>query len=341
MDRQPSTLAIIKPGVPVPEGWHESYRKELTTVDDIDQLVTRQAMLDGLVHAFKKVGADASEVGKGMAWTELRIGELLGEPPGKGPGRGNKTSSANDVLKPNQIMQFRKMAWPSKHRKAVAAAIMDGQWRRNERLRVLEQFINEEKVSGAKSIDELDGVFSTIVVDPPWDWRDEGDVDQMGRGKPTYHTMTINELMAFPLGDKAAKDSHLYCWVTNRSMRKVFDLVDSWGFRFVTILTWNKPSFGMGNYFRGQTEHIVFAVRGQLPLRKKDVGTSFNWPRRKGGRHSAKPSQFYDLTESCSPGPYLDIFSRYQHNDEWTTWGENGSSIFAVPQPRNDDALGE
>jgi hypothetical protein len=28
--------------------------------------------------------------------------------------------------------------------------------------------------------------FSTIVIDPPWDWGDEGDVNQLGRAKPSY-----------------------------------------------------------------------------------------------------------------------------------------------------------
>lgn len=28
--------------------------------------------------------------------------------------------------------------------------------------------------------------FATLVIDPPWDWGDEGDKDQLGRAKPTY-----------------------------------------------------------------------------------------------------------------------------------------------------------
>ncbi len=321
-----NALAIIKPGVPVPSGWHQTYRQELTNIDDVNQLVTRQATLDGLVHAFKKVGMDAGELGKGMAWTELRIGELLGKPPGKAHGKtapGKNALTAVNALSPQQVVQFRKMAYPAKHRKAVTKSIVAGQWRRNQRLRVLERFANKEKVAKAKSIDELDGVFSTIVVDPPWDWKDEGDVDQMGRGKPTYDTKTFDELLEFSVGKKAAKNSHMYCWVTNRSMPKVFDLVDAWGFRYVTLLSWCKPSFGLGNYFRGSTEHIVFAVKGQLPLQRKNVGTWFEWPRVKGKKHSAKPPEFYDLAESCSPGPYLDVFSRYKHNDKWMCWGED------------------
>ena len=68
-----------------------------------------------------------------------------------------------------------------------------------------------------------------------------------------------------PIPTLAADDSHLYLWVTNRSKPKAYQLLDEWGFRHVTCLTWCKPSFGMGNYFRGSTEHLLFGVRGSLP----------------------------------------------------------------------------
>ena len=38
------------------------------------------------------------------------------------------------------------------------------------------------------------------------------------------------------------------------------------------------------------------------------------------GRHSAKPEAFYDMVESMSPGPYLDVFARRQRLG-WDTWG--------------------
>jgi hypothetical protein len=33
--------------------------------------------------------------------------------------------------------------------------------------------------------------YSTIVIDPPWDWGDEGDVSQFGRGDPVYATCPL------------------------------------------------------------------------------------------------------------------------------------------------------
>jgi N6-adenosine-specific RNA methylase IME4 len=167
----------------------------------------------------------------------------------------------------------------------------------------------------------VDAKFATIVIDPPWDWGDEGDVDQMGRARPDYATMSFEKLMELPVSDLADVDCHLYLWITNRSLPKGFALLEKWGFRYVTCLTWVKPHFGMGNYFRGQTEQVLFGVRGSQMLKRRDVGTVFHATRGSGG-HSSKPEEFFALVESCSPGPYLEMFGR-QEREQWVSWGES------------------
>ncbi|MDA2925931.1 MT-A70 family methyltransferase [Acidobacteria bacterium AH-259-G07] len=162
--------------------------------------------------------------------------------------------------------------------------------------------------------------FPTIVVDAPWDYRrDEDDADPFGRGLPTYHTLSFEEIANLPVNGLADVDCHLYLWITNRFLREGFRLLEEWGFRYITCLTWCKPSFGMGNYFRSQTEHILFGVKGSQPLKRKDVGTWFQAPRGPDG-HSSKPVEFYKLVESCSPGPYLEMFAR-SPRASWTSWG--------------------
>jgi N6-adenosine-specific RNA methylase IME4 len=182
---------------------------------------------------------------------------------------------------------------------------------------------NAKKVATVPDPTTLESVFSTIVVDPPWDWGDEGDGNQFGRAKHQYKSWSIEQIEALPVLKLADKDCHLYLWITNRSMPKGFRLLDAWGFRFVTILTWPKPSFGMGNYFRGQTEHVLFGVRGSLELKRKNASTLLpTWKRGPGG-HSSKPPEFLEFAESCSPGPYLEMFSRSKRKG-WSSWGEDG-----------------
>ncbi len=190
-----------------------------------------------------------------------------------------------------------------------------------EKKREKERQEDKKKVNKIKSPEELFSKvkFTTIVIDPPWDLNDEGDVNQLGRAKQDYASIPFKDLKKLPINNLTKKDAHIYLWITNRSLPKGFQLLKEWGFRYITCLTWCKPSFGMGNYFRGSTEQILFGVKGKLPLNRKDVGTWFQAQRGKLG-HSSKPEEFYKLVESCSPGLYLDYFGRKKRKD-WYLYG--------------------
>jgi N6-adenosine-specific RNA methylase IME4 len=211
-----------------------------------------------------------------------------------------------------------------------AQAVRDGLKRFNqiqreqkEQAREQRRTGNREKASSVQSADNIGAKFATIVADPPWDWGDEGDGDQLGRARPDYATLSKEQLLALPVGTLADEDCHLYLWITNRSLPKGFALLEAWGFRYVTTLTWPKPSFGMGNYFRGQTEHVLFGVKGSQELKRKNAATLLpTWKRGPNG-HSSKPVEFREFVESCSPGPYLEMFSRSPERKDWTTWGED------------------
>jgi len=149
-------------------------------------------------------------------------------------------------------------------------------------------------------------------------------------GDLPYATLSIPELKALPVWDLADTDAHLYLWTTNRWMVAAHDIAMAWGFEPKTIITWGKVhraeptrvSMKTGYYFRGATEHIVFAVRGSLPVRGT-WPTLFLWPRL--GSHSQKPEAFMDLVEQASPGPYVELFSR-RHRLGWDVWGDESAN---------------
>jgi N6-adenosine-specific RNA methylase IME4 len=190
----------------------------------------------------------------------------------------------------------------------------------NEKKKEKRRKENRDKIRKMPSMEEAIGEakFSTILIDPPWDYSDEGDNNQLGRSRPDYDTMKLSELEKLPIAKFADKDCHLYLWITNRSLPKGFDLVKKWGFTYITCLTWCKPSIGMGNYFRGSTEQILFAKKGSQLLKRKDIGTWFEAPR--GEKHSSKPVEIYDIIESCSYSPYLEIFARSKR-EGWVSYG--------------------
>ncbi|HEY1168909.1 MAG TPA: MT-A70 family methyltransferase [Candidatus Limnocylindrales bacterium] len=166
--------------------------------------------------------------------------------------------------------------------------------------------------------------FRTIVIDPPWA------PDAGVRGVP-YATMTLPEIAGLPVRELAFPEgAHLYLWVTNQSMRAGFELLDGWGARYVTTITWCKtdhgglhPALGQGGTFRGSTEHVLFATWGSLPLLVHDLGTWFAAPRGHGG-HSSKPETFYEIVRRASPGPRLEMFARGPRSG-FTVWGAEAS----------------
>ena len=178
------------------------------------------------------------------------------------------------------------------------------------------------------------GPFRCIVADPPWPYSGDGPVGTGGRGAAfvrklphpgsakRYGKMSMGELMAMPIpADKAA---HLYLWTTNSFLMEAHDLAKAWGFYPKTVLTWGKvkadgtASMKTGYYFRGATEHCLFAVRGSMRLQGMKGRPTLFLSRRLP--HSVKPDWFYALCEECSPGPRLELFAR-RERPGWTVWG--------------------
>jgi len=127
------------------------------------------------------------------------------------------------------------------------------------------------------------------------------------------------------------ENCHLYLWVTNNYLPDGIWLIEQLGFKYITCITWVKPSYGLGRYFRGQTEQLLFARRGNgWKLRcdwtkKHDLATRLDaeGPKTARGRrkHSAKPEEAYRLIKEASPDPRLDMFARRRRRG-WWVWGK-------------------
>jgi N6-adenosine-specific RNA methylase IME4 len=152
------------------------------------------------------------------------------------------------------------------------------------------------------------GRHRTLVVDPPWAY----DLDFLGRGAPKYALMPLEEILKLPVADWAEEDCHLYLWSTNAMLPHAFGVMARWGFTYKTTLTWAKPKFGLGTHFRGQTEHVLFGIRGTLATRATNISTLFEAP---VGRHSEKPEKFYEIVRAASYPPYGEAFQRTTRPD--------------------------
>jgi N6-adenosine-specific RNA methylase IME4 len=178
------------------------------------------------------------------------------------------------------------------------------------------------------------GPFATVLADPPWRFQNRtGKVAPEHRRLSRYDTMTAKEIAALPVAEITAPRSHLYLWVPNALLAEGLMVLEEWGFTYKANLVWHKvrkdggsDGRGVGFYFRNVTELVLFGVRGAmrtLPPGRSQVNLLATRKR----EHSRKPDEQYEIIESCSPGPYLELFARYPRPG-WSAWGnEAGDGV--------------
>lgn len=175
------------------------------------------------------------------------------------------------------------------------------------------------------------GGFQTVLSDPPWRFQNRtGKVAPEHKRLSRYGTMTLDDIKALPVDSVTAKNAHLYLWVPNALLIEGIEVMQAWGFRYVSNLVWAKrrkdggpDGRGVGFYFRNVTELILFGVKGSLrtlPPARSQV----NMIETRKREHSRKPDEQYHLIESCSPGPYLEMFARYPQPG-WQVWGDESA----------------
>lgn len=177
--------------------------------------------------------------------------------------------------------------------------------------------------------------YRTIVADPPWGYRQQRILtgakrhDTRPEVSAQYGTLTAGEVAALPVTDMAEDDAHLYLWTTNPTLPESFAVMEAWGFEYRTLLTWRKTgTLGMGFWFRGDTEHVLFGTRGDLPIPPAD--RERNWFEAPKRGHSVKPDSFLDMVERVSPGPYVELFAR-RARFGWDYWGDQSLGTAEMP----------
>ena len=172
--------------------------------------------------------------------------------------------------------------------------------------------------------------YKCIVADPPWP---ETGAGKIKRGADRhYPLMKVHEIIAMAPLVKTWADPegcHLYLWATNNYLHDAMHVMEAWGFRYVTCITWVKDRIGLGQYFRGITEHCLFGVMGKVPYQILPEGgraqgiTGFTAKRKE---HSRKPNNVHEMAETVSPGPRLEMFARPPVRAGWSAHGNEVDS---------------
>ncbi len=158
-----------------------------------------------------------------------------------------------------------------------------------------------------------------VIADPPW-------CDPAFGAARIYDVMTTEQICAMgpSLEPLLAPDCLLWLWVANKNIADGMAVLDAWGFRHGSTLTWAKVGrLGMGSPLRNTTEHVLLGIKGKPELQFRSQGTWFVAPARD---HSWKPNELHAIAERVSPiGAKLELFARRPYAG-WDVWGNEVES---------------
>lgn len=179
--------------------------------------------------------------------------------------------------------------------------------------------------------------YGVILADPPWCYHNS----LRGSAASQYPTMKPESICDLPVAALAAEDSVLLLWATWPMLPMAMQVIERWGFRYVTGFPWVKvcgismssfggieihPRWGVGFWARGASEPLLIAKRGKAKPPEMDfmglLGPNV--------RHSRKPDSAYEFAEAL-PGPYLELFAR-RTRPGWHVWGNEIACDVVFPQ---------
>lgn len=175
--------------------------------------------------------------------------------------------------------------------------------------------------------------FSTVLADPPWQFQNRtGKMAPEHKRLSRYPTMSLQEIKDLPVEAIVNDTAHLYLWVPNALIPEGLEVMSHWGFTYKTNLIWYKirkdggpDRRGVGFYFRNVTEMILFGVRGKNARTLQPGRSQENIISARKREHSRKPDEQYDIIESCSPGPFIELFARGPRKG-WFVWGNQAET---------------
>lgn len=177
--------------------------------------------------------------------------------------------------------------------------------------------------------------FFTIYADPPWRFQNRtGKVAPEHKRLNRYETMPLEDIKTLPVNQITAEKAHLYLWVPNALLPDGLEVMKAWGFEYKGNIIWEKvrkdgepDGRGVGFYFRNVTEILLFGIKGENNRTLAPARSQVNLIRTQKREHSRKPDEVVSIIESCSPGPYIELFARGVR-DGWAMWGNQANKDY-------------
>jgi N6-adenosine-specific RNA methylase IME4 len=174
------------------------------------------------------------------------------------------------------------------------------------------------KAAALPELSDCETLYPVIYADPPW--RYEYSKAKSRAIENQYPTMSLDGIQA--LEPPADDDAILFLWATSPKLAEALTVMEAWGFEYRTCMVWVKRKIGMGYYARQQHELLLIGSRGSFPTPEPSNRPASVVEARQG-KHSVKPSLFYEIIEAMYPefdGLRIELFQRKPRKG-WHGWG--------------------
>tara|TARA_R110000744_G_scaffold78295_10_gene154358 strand:+ start:1526 stop:2104 length:579 start_codon:yes stop_codon:yes gene_type:complete len=174
--------------------------------------------------------------------------------------------------------------------------------------------------------------YGAILADPPWAYVMRSQNGYEKSPEAHYSTMDLAAIKALPVHELAAPDCYLFMWSTWPHLPQALDVMNAWGFEYVTGGSWTKRTktwklaFGTGYVLRSASEPYIVGKIGRPKIASRsernviladEIPDLIDSLRRE---HSRKPDQMRDLIDRLLPHAYYaELFGRepWVGHDVW------------------------
>jgi N6-adenosine-specific RNA methylase IME4 len=174
--------------------------------------------------------------------------------------------------------------------------------------------------------------YDLLTIDVPWHFDLYSEKGEGKSAQAHYDCMPLDEIARLPVGQLVGADAWIFSWATAPLLPQAIDILEGWGFVYVSRLTWRKVTkngkvrMGPGYVVRTCDETVLVGRIGR-PRYAHALPSLFDGVAR---QHSRKPDEFFRMVEGFAPNARrADIFGREQRPG-WTVWGNETTKFEGV-----------
>lgn len=172
--------------------------------------------------------------------------------------------------------------------------------------------------------------YDLVMADPPWRFENWSKAGERKNASAQYDCMPLNDIKVLPVGQLARDNCLLWLWATHPMLREALEVMEAWGFTYVTSGVWvkttvkGKIAFGTGYTLRSASEPFLIGRFG-APRIARNQRTVLMAPIRE---HSRKPDEAYVAAEALAINALrrADLFSR-ENRPGWDAWGNEAGKF--------------